>query len=122
MGGVPMSSRVKQQLSRSPYVTVRQLEWLAALLASRSDDLRTKDVDLETSEEGLVFVVEKPGKWPGGKLLELRSDVVGGRLTLRGLQPTGHHKLEQFTTQFGGCYVVRKNCRRGRFNYVSFDG
>jgi len=117
-----MVSRVKQQLSRSPYVTVRQLEQLAALLASRSDDLQTKDVDLETSEEGLVFVVEKPGKWPGGKLLELRSGVVGGNLTLRGLQPTGHKTREQFTTQFGGCFAVQKNCRRDRFNYVSFDG
>lgn len=115
-------SPVKQQLSRSPYVTVSQLEQLAALLASHSDDLQTKDVDLETSEEGLVFVVEKPGKWPEGKLLELRSEVVGGRLILRGLRPTGHQKLEQFTTQFGGCYVVQKNCRRNRFNYVSFDG
>ncbi len=116
-----MLSRVKQQLSRSPYVTMRQLEQLAALLASRSGDLQTKDVDLETSEEGLVFVVEKPGKWPGGKLLELRGDVSGGRLTLRGLRPTGHQTLEQFTTQFGGCYVVQKNCRKSRFNYVSFD-
>ncbi|ADO75443.1 hypothetical protein [Stigmatella aurantiaca] len=115
-------SRVKQQLSRPPYVTVRQLEQLAALLASRSDDLQTKDVDLETSEEGLVFVVEKPGKWTGGKLLERRSEVVGRRLTMRGLRPTGHQKLEQFATQFGGCYVVQKNCRRNRFNYISFDG
>ena len=117
-----MSSRLKQQLSRSPYVTVRQIEQLAALLASRSDDLHTKDVDLETSEQGLVFVVEKPGKWPSGKLLELRSDVIGGHLSLRGLRPTGHQRLEQFTTQFGGCYVVQKNCRKSRFNYVSFDG
>ena len=117
-----MSSLVKQHLSRSPYVNVRQLERLAALLASRSDDLQTKDVDIETSEEELVFVVEKPGKWPESKLLELRSDVIGGRLALRGLQPTGHQKLEQFTTQFGGCYVVRKSCRKRRFNYVSFDG
>jgi len=101
----------------------RLVHALEQLLRSpeKAASLTTKNTDLETSQDGFVFVVEKPGRWTGGKLRALAGAVTDGRLGLLGLTPTGREIGRQFSTQFPGCYVVSvERPRRERFNFNRF--
>jgi hypothetical protein len=117
----PMSNRSEVVELEEPII-VRNSQFVDAsrLLPGKFDTYSNRDFRFGTSNGEFVFIIEKPGADGGRKLGLILKDLAGGDFLANDLEPSGHGRLKQYFSEYGGCYFVRQSVRAELENFFKY--
>jgi len=81
----------------------------------------TRNIDIGTNKHGYIFVIEKPGI-NRKKINDILKEVDNNdKLVFANISRTGNQSKIQYYTQFGCCYIVKKEPKKNRTNFIPYS-